>query len=129
MHKSNALKALSLGLALLLATSAFAATKGSLQLTSPANVAGKQLAAGEYTVKWEGSGPTVEASIMQGKNVVATVQAKLIDLERAPNMNAAVVKKSDDGSATLNQIRFSGKKFALDVSDQNVAATSEGTGK
>ena len=129
MKATGILKGLLLGLAVLLATSAFAANKGSLQFSDPVIVNGTALPAGDYTVKWEGTGPNVEATILQGKNVVATVPAKVIDLDRAPNMSAAVVKKSEDGSATLNQIRFSGKKIALDVSDQAVARTSEGTSK
>jgi len=128
VQTSKALKALSLGLALLLATTALAASKGSLQLTTPAIVAGKQLPAGEYKVTWEGSGPAVEANIMQGKTLVAKVQAKIVELDRTPSMDAAVVRKSEDGSSTLNQIRFSGKKYALEVSDQS-AARSADTGK
>jgi HAMP domain-containing protein len=127
--KSNASKVLSLGVLVLLAASAFAASKGSLQLTSPTVVAGKQLAQGDYTVKWEGSGPAVEASIMKGKTVVATVPAHLVELERASNSNAAVVHKSDDGNETLNQIRFSGKKYALEVSQETTANASENNGK
>jgi len=127
--KSNASKLLSLGAVVLLAASALAATKGSLQLTSATNVAGKQLAAGEYTVKWEGSGPSVEANIMKGKTVIATVPAHVVELDKASNNNAAVVRKSEDGSATLNQIRFSGKKYALEVSDQSAANMNENSGK
>jgi hypothetical protein len=127
--KSNASKVLSLGLVVLLAASAFAANKGSLALASSTIVAGKQLAAGEYTVKWEGSGPAVEASIMQGKKVVATVQAHMVELDKAPNNDAAVVRKGDDGSATLNQIRFSGKKYALEVGDQTAASANPNSGK
>ena len=59
-------KSLLLGLALLLATSAFAArNKGSMQLLDPVNVSGKQLPAGEYSVQWDGSGPNVEVNIIR----------------------------------------------------------------
>ena len=44
-------------------------------------VNGKQLGAGDYTVKWDGNGPNVEVNILQGKNVVATVPAHMVDLE------------------------------------------------
>ena len=69
MSVSKISKGLLLGLALLLATSGFAANKGSLQVDDPVTVNGKQLAAGEYTVKWDGAGPNVELNIMKGKNV------------------------------------------------------------
>src|SRR5215470_1855404 len=43
------------------AAGAFAATtnphKGNMNLGTPAQVAGKQLPAGDYVVKWDGSGP------------------------------------------------------------------------
>jgi len=110
---------------MMLAASAFATTKGDLQLATTVNVNGTQLPPGEYKVKWEGTGPNVEASIMQGKTVVATVPAKLVEMQKVSNLNAAVVHKGDDGSLTLNQIRFSGKKYALEVTDQSVARTTD----
>ena len=73
-------KGLLLGLALLLATSAFAANKASLQLNDALTVSGKQLPAGDYMLQWEGTGPGVELTILHGKNVVATVPARLVDL-------------------------------------------------
>ena len=115
-------KGLLLGLALLLATSAFAANKGSLQVSDPVTVSGKQLAPGEYTVKWEGNGPNVELNILQGKKVVATMPARLIDLNRSADGNSAVVRKNDDGSRTLAEIRFAGKKYALAVGNESAKA-------
>ena len=68
MTTSKIYKGLLLGLALLLATSVFAATnKGSMQVTDPLTVNGKQLPAGDYTVKWDGAGPNVELNILSGK--------------------------------------------------------------
>ena len=81
MSVSKISKGLLLGLALLLATSVFAANKGSLQVSDPVTVNGKQLGAGDYTVKWEGAGPNVELNILRGKNVVATVPARMVDLD------------------------------------------------
>ena len=75
-----------LGLALLLASSAFAATKASLQLSNPVMVNGTKLKPGDYKVEWEGTGPNVELSIMQGKNVVAKVPAHVVELQRPPPM-------------------------------------------
>jgi hypothetical protein len=117
-------KGLVLGSALLLASSAFAANKGPLQLVSPANVAGKQLAAGDYTVKWDGIGASVQVQIMKGKNVVATVPAQVVNLEHPSGYDSAVINTSTDGSRTLSQIRFSGKKFALDVSGEGGGSSS-----
>ena len=127
MTVSKMLKGLLLGLSVLLATGAFAASKGSLQISAPVSVAGKQLAAGTYDVKWEGSGPNVELSILKGKNVVATVPAHLVDLNRSPDQDAAVVKTTGDGSRELAQIRFSGRKQALEIGQESAASGSGGS--
>ncbi len=122
MKSSKLSKGLLLGLALLLATSAFAANKGSLQVSDPVTVSGKQLAPGAYTVKWEGNGPNVELNILQGKKVVATMPARLIDLNRSADGDSAVVRKNDDGSRTLAEIRFAGKKYALALGNESAKA-------
>jgi len=124
MKSSKISKGLMLGLALLLATSAFAANKGSLQVSDPVMVSGKQLAAGDYIVKWEGNGPNVELNILQGKRVVATIPARLIDLDRSADGNSAVVRKNDDGTKTLAEIRFAGKKYALALGNESAKADS-----
>jgi len=68
-------------LALALATSAFAASgdshKSNFAISAAVQLNGAELPAGDYTARWEGSGPTVQVSIMQGKKVVATVPAEV----------------------------------------------------
>ena len=41
-------------------------------------------------MKWDGAGPNVELNIMQGKNVVATVPARMVDLEQSPVRDSIV---------------------------------------
>jgi hypothetical protein len=106
-----------MGLALLLASSAFAVTKASLNLQNPTTISGTKLKAGDYKLEWDGSGPNVEVSIMQGRNVLAKVQAKVVDLNSPSANNAAVVIKNNDGTSTLSGARFAGKKFALELGD------------
>jgi hypothetical protein len=130
MTTSKISKGLLLGLALLLATSVFAATnKGSLQVSDPLTVNGKQLPAGDYTVTWDGAGPNVELNIMRGKNVVATVPARMVDLEQSPNRDSLVTNINSDGRKSLNEIRFSGKKFSLAINAESAKAESNGTTK
>lgn len=112
-------KSLVLGLALLLASSAFAATKASLSLLDPATVNGTTLKPGDYKLEWDGSGPSVEVSVMQGKKVVAKLPAKLVDLKSPAENSAAVVQKHDDGTSSLVGARFEGKKFALEIGESN----------
>lgn len=129
MSVSKISKGLLLGVALLLATSGFAANKGSMQVSDPVIVNGTQLPAGEYSVKWEGAGPNVEVSIMRGKNVVATVPARVIDLNDSPSRDSVVTLVNDDGHKSLNEIRFAGKTRALAINAESAKAESHGTSK
>jgi hypothetical protein len=117
MKFATVTKSLVLALALFIASSAFAAAKATIQLHNVTTVNGTQLKPGEYKLQWDGSGPSVEVSILQGKNVVTKVQAKLVDLDYKPANDAAVTKKNDDGSVSLTGIRFEGKKTALQIGD------------
>ena len=129
MSVSKISKGLLLGLALLLATSGFAANKGSMQVIDPVAVNGTQLTPGEYSVKWDGAGPNVEVSIMRGKNVVATVPARVVDLNQSPLRDSLVTIVNDDGHKSLNEIRFAGKTRALAINAESAKAESSGTNK
>ena len=118
-------KSLILGLALLLASSAFAATKGSLTLSSPATVNGTTLKPGDYKLQWDGSGPNVEVSILQGRTVLAKVPAKVVDLPAAAGISAAVVTKNADGTTSLSGARFEGKKFALEIGESTMSMNGD----
>jgi hypothetical protein len=112
-------KSVVLGLAVMLASSAFAATRGSLQLTNPVNVNGTTLKAGDYKVQWDGAGPNVELSIMKGKNVVAKVPAHVVELQAPAANDAAVTQANASGPNTLAGVRFQGKKTALELGDSD----------
>jgi hypothetical protein len=122
MNIAKISKGLVLGLAVLLAASAFASNKGTLQLTDAVMVSGKQVPAGDYSVKWEGSGSSVQLSIMQGKNVVVTTTARVVDLSQSAENDSAVLRSNADGSKSLTEVRFNGKKFALAIGDETMSA-------
>jgi|ERR1041384_1658749 hypothetical protein len=114
-------------LVVLLAGSAFAANgshKESFQISAAAQVNGKQLPPGDYEVRWEGSGPSVQVNITQGKKVVATVPAQLVNLDRASNSTETEIRNSANGDRELTALRFSGKKYALDLGSES--AKSQG---
>ncbi len=110
-------KSVVLGLAVMLASSAFAASKANLNLQNPTTINGTKLKAGEYKLAWDGTGPNVEVSILQGKNVIAKVPAKIVELTSAPSNDAAMVKMNGDGTSTLSGARFQGKKYALEIGE------------
>jgi hypothetical protein len=115
------------GLALLLATSAFAANnvnKGSFEVFEPITVSGHQLVPGQYKLTWDGTGSNVELMILSHGKLVATVPAQLLDLSQGERDNATVSRTNDDGSQSLTQIDFAGKKYALAFGDESAATTS-----
>ena len=116
MNFSKTSKTLLPALALLLATSAFAANrtnKGSINLDQPATIAGHQLARGEYKLTWDGTGPNVDVMIKSYGKLVATVPAHLIDVTHPEPTNSYLAHTNADGSQSLIEIDFGGKKYAL----------------
>lgn len=108
-----------LTLSLLLATSAFAggsSHKGTFKVSDNVQVAGKSLAAGEYVIKWDGTGPDVQATISQDGKVVATVPAKVVELPQKPSNGTAEVQNGASGNGKLSQVQFAGQKYALEFS-------------
>jgi hypothetical protein len=122
MKRSNGLKGLLLGLAVLLATSAFASNTASIQFLDPVTVGGQQVKAGDYSIKWQGNGPNVELSILKGSKVVATTPARLVDLSQSPSRDTAIMKTGADGNRQLSQIEIAGKKFAIAIGQESADA-------
>jgi hypothetical protein len=123
MQISKLSKGLLLGLALILGTSAFAANKAKLRVDDPLSVAGTSLKTGDYNLSWEGNGPDVQLSIMKGNKVVATTPAHVMNVDRAPEHDSAVVNVNK-GERDLAQIRFSGKKYVLAIGNESGGASS-----
>jgi hypothetical protein len=75
---------------LLIPSLAFAKPKDSVNvdLDQPVTVAGTQLAAGHYKATWGGNGPNITVRFAQGKKVVATAPAKLLN---QPNDQQGIV--------------------------------------
>ncbi|HKW18657.1 MAG TPA: hypothetical protein VJO35_14215 [Terriglobales bacterium] len=109
----------------LLAGMAFAAAnKGSLDLQHPTSVAGKQLASGSYMLRWDGASDQVDLKIYQGKNVVASVPARIVKVEHPFSNNSAVLNTNSDGRYSLSQIRFGHKDYLLDIVDDGSSGSS-----
>lgn len=128
MKLNQLAKTVALGLAVLLASSAFASNKGSLQVQEAFEVNGQQLAPGEYQVRWDGTGPNVEVSFMQGKKEVAKITAKVLALDKAYDYDSAVVDHAS-GKATVSEVRFAGKKYALAIGSTEKAEMSGSSSK
>jgi hypothetical protein len=68
------------GMVLLVPSLAFAGPKKSanVELDQSVEVAGIQLAPGDYKLIWDGTGPDITVSFADGKKTVATVPAELV---------------------------------------------------
>lgn len=128
MKFANLYKSLLLGLTLLLAVGAFAANKGSMQILDSVNVSGTTLPAGQYSLQWEGTGQNVQLSILKGRKVVATTPARLVDLNQSAESDQALVK-NDNGGRSLSEVRFEGKKYALQIGGEGGMADAGGSNR
>ena len=124
MKLNHLLKSLLLGLAVFVATSAFASNKGNFHVNEAIEVNGQQLPAGDYQVRWEGSGSNVELSFMKGKKEVLKATAMEVDLGHTASDDAAVTNISN-GKISLSEIRFAGKRTALALSSSDRAAMGD----
>lgn len=82
---------------------AFAGPKNSANVTldQPVTVAGTQLAAGQYKLTWEGSGPDVTVSFDEGKKTIATTSAKLVNNR---NNQDAIETSAHDNTTVLDAV-------------------------
>jgi len=111
------------GAALLFSSAAIAGegNKGTLRLSENVVIQGKALNPGKYTVEWDGSGPTVQVTLLSGKDKVATFPAHLTE-QASPNVQDAYGTAAEpNGSRSLTAIYLGGKRLALQI-DQNQAS-------
>lgn len=103
-----------------LSLAAFAKDKneGKFTLNDPAQIGSTQLKAGSYKATWEGSGSDVQVKILQGKDVVATTSAKLVD---SPQGVDSVTLGTAGPTKTVEEIDFGGQHKALVFSSPETA--------
>jgi hypothetical protein len=99
--------------------------KGTLNLSEKMNVEGKSLDPGTYKVEWNGTGPTVQVSLLEGKQTVATFPAQLTEQSNKNADNAYGSVAEPDGSRSLTAIYIGGKHTILNV-EQSTAAQRSG---
>ena len=125
--KLSKVSILLIGTALAFSSGAFAgeANKGKLHLQDKTIVDGKPLNPGNYTVEWAGTGPTVEVTLLQGKQTVAAFPAHITEQPTPNHEDAYGSAPESDGSRRLTVIYISGKRSALEV-EHNQASQQAG---
>ena len=115
---------------LLLPVAAFAGTtnKKTLHLFETVTVQGKTLSAGDYRVEWNGSGPNVQLEIVQGRETVATVPAKIVTASGRNEQDGYTLKPSQNGTQELRSIFFTGKDYTLQIQQPGASSGSSPSG-
>jgi hypothetical protein len=114
--------------ALLLASTVLAAdlNKGTLNVSEKVNVEGKTIDPGTYKVEWNGTGPTVQVTILHGKQTVATFPAQLTEQANKNAVDAYGSATEADGSKQLTAIYIGGKHTVLQL-EQSAASQQSST--
>jgi hypothetical protein len=97
-----------------LSLNAFAKDKNETQVTlsDSVQVGTTELKPGDYTLQWEGNGPDVQVKVLKGRNLVATVPAKLEQGTSGRHPDAITIR-SVSNVKTLDQVDFAGGKRSL----------------
>ena len=101
-----------------------AAPKNSASVTfgETVTVNGTQIPPGNYQVEWQGTGTTVEASILQGKQVVASAPATLVNGKT--NIHGAVeTTEGPNSSKILQAIDWSNQSLRFDQANTSSPST------
>ena len=122
MNSKNITKGLLFGASLLLASAAFAGEKASVKVFETVKVNGKTIPAGNYDLTWEGTGSSVQVFIAKGKETVATIPAQLEASDSAPASTGYSTRKEGDGSKSITNVFFAGKKYSLNLDRQSAAS-------
>jgi len=94
---------------------AVAGTKRSAKVDTPdpATWAGKTLAAGEYTFKWQGDAGNVDVTVLRGNEVVAQGKGRLEERKTKSPDDAVVTRKEGSGAPALTEIEMAGRTTVL----------------
>jgi hypothetical protein len=114
-----------LALTLTLSIGAFAASKSqSITLYNDAQVNGKTLPAGDYTVKCDTTGSTAQVRFIRNGKEVASASGQVKQLKNAPENNQVVTMGGGSGPATISEIDFSNTKSAVTFESSTAMSTA-----
>ena len=104
-----------LALALVLAGSASALAGGSHTLKVPHGMTlkGTQLAPGEYSISWVAHSPDATVTLARKKNVVATVEGRVVDGGKKFAEDAVLYDENSDGTRIVREIRLGGSSTTI----------------
>jgi len=99
--------------ALTISIGAFAASKSeTVTLFNDAQLNGKTLPAGDYTVKCDTTGSTAQVRFLRNGKEVASATGQVKQLANPPEHNQ-IVTQDGNGTPTINEIDFSNSKAGI----------------
>jgi hypothetical protein len=127
--KSSKASIILFGAALLFSSGAVAkeTNKSSIHLADRLSVEGKTVNPGDYTVEWNGTGPAVQVTLVQGKQTVATFPAQLTEQANPNPASAYGSSAAPDGSRSLTAIYPGGKRYVLQLEQNQARQQTEAT--
>lgn len=104
-------------LVLLAAAPIIAAEKGSvnLQIEGTVFAAGSEIQPGLYSVKWQSNSPETTVTFVSKKKnkAMATVQGKMVDVDKAFDYDSFLASKDSSGRLVMQEIQLRGKKVKI----------------
>jgi hypothetical protein len=128
MNINKITKGFVIAASLFFAGSAFAGEKASVRVYEDVKVNGKTIPAGNYQLTWEGTGSNVQVNIQKGKDIVATVPAAVETAKSSAETTGYSTRRADDGSKTITNVFFAGKKYSLNLDQQSAAGSAQSAG-
>ena len=108
--------------ALALSITAFAGNKSeTITLYHDAQLNGKTLRAGEYTVKCNNTGSTSQVTFLRNGKEVASATGQVKPLSNAPESNQ-IVTQDGNGSASISEIDFAHSNNAVTFESATMSA-------
>jgi hypothetical protein len=104
-----------------------AAPKNSanVTLTETVTINGVSVPPGDYHVVWQGTGPSVGATILQGKKALASAPATLVNAKSEYD-GAVETSDGNDNSKVLEAIDWSNRSLRFDQGNTSVPRTASG---
>ncbi len=98
---------------LTLSLSAWATNAKALPFRTEVTLNGSKLPSGFYEIRWVSHSPEATVSFVKAGHVMVTAMGKWVERDVKYNTDAVVYSNNADGSHTLLEIRFAGRKQAL----------------
>ncbi len=127
MNTKSISKGLLLATSLFFASAAFAGEKTSVKFYEDVKLNGKTIAQGRYDVELKGTGAQAQLSIRQGKETITTVPATINPTKVAQASTGYSTAQAQDGTKTLTAVVFAGKKFTIQLGQEEAAAPGKAT--